>query len=292
MRCLLFGVVLGLLAAVHSSPAHTATQIAEDEVIREAATDGFLVDNLFLPSGAPESPGTNVTASQRPTPDAAEGSGGESGDATSATLRFDTTVGSASPQPAAPSSRPGSTSVPSRAAGRAVSAFDLLSNEVSASGSGDGEMFGQDATAPAGTGVASGSATEAPSRARFLGEKVPGGRGSGDRSEQESGSEPNVGTPNSPPATSKPGGTPGWMIIAGFIVGLAALVVIFVAIATRDSWNGPNQAAQLVGKANPSTQQVELETFLHKEVPKENGHASEYTVIPLEDLLPEQCPSH
>eukprot|EP00064_Thunnus_orientalis_P012787 superscaffoldBa00002005_g12822 len=77
--------------------------------------------------------------------------------------------------------------------------------------------------------------------------------------------------------------TPDWIIILGFVVGVAALVIICAAIATRDKWNGPNQ---LKTKTNSSDQQreVEMDTFLHKDTPRENGKATEYTVIPLEEL--------
>ncbi|XP_070818360.1 uncharacterized protein cd44a [Chaetodon trifascialis] len=82
----------------------------------------------------------------------------------------------------------------------------------------------------------------------------------------------------------------GWIIIVGFIVGVAALVMLCVAIATRDKWNGPKQAAQLETTTGSSNQQreQEMETFLLKEKPMENGKAAEYTVIPL-DELPEKC---
>ncbi|XP_051234889.1 uncharacterized protein LOC127351410 isoform X1 [Dicentrarchus labrax] len=87
--------------------------------------------------------------------------------------------------------------------------------------------------------------------------------------------------------------TPGWIIIVGFIVGVAALVMLFVAIATRDKWNAPSQAPQLETKTNSANQQreLEMETFLHKEKPRENGKAAEYTVIPVDELS-EKYPSH
>lgn len=46
-------------------------------------------------------------------------------------------------------------------------------------------------------------------------------------------------------------------------------------------------------KAGSSDQQreVEMETFLHKDEPAENGKSAEYTVIPL-DELPEDYSSH
>ncbi|KAM8894675.1 uncharacterized protein AB9W97_011168 [Spinachia spinachia] len=170
-------------------------------------------------------------------------------------------------------------------------------------------MFGRDTTSSVTSGMTSGSApsTSGDDLIRQTVRVVfSTSQGSGDGSGDESGSGMETITfqrekrmPISghkvsepiAPATSKAVGTPGWMIITGFIIGLAALVIVFVAIATRHSWNGPTQATQLQGKTNASTQQRELETFLHKESPKENGHASEYTVIPLEEL-PKKCPSH
>ncbi|XP_041647712.1 uncharacterized serine-rich protein C215.13 [Cheilinus undulatus] len=84
------------------------------------------------------------------------------------------------------------------------------------------------------------------------------------------------------PEPSKGHNTPGWMIIVGFIVGVAALVVLCIAIATRDKWNGPRKASQVENQVNSANQQreQESETFL----PKENGKAAEYTVIPLDEL--------
>lgn len=58
-------------------------------------------------------------------------------------------------------------------------------------------------------------------------------------------------------------------------------------------WNGPKQVTQQETKTNSTNQQMELEmeTFLHKDKPRENGKAVEYTVIPL-DELPENSSSH
>ncbi|XP_005455792.1 mucin-5AC isoform X2 [Oreochromis niloticus] len=84
--------------------------------------------------------------------------------------------------------------------------------------------------------------------------------------------------------------TPDWIIILGFIVGVAALVILCVAIATRHKWNGPNQA-NLTVATNNQQREREMETFLPNEKPKENGNSGEYTVIPLEDI-PQNGPSH
>lgn len=52
-------------------------------------------------------------------------------------------------------------------------------------------------------------------------------------------------------------------------------------------WNGPQQTSETTEKkTNASNQkrEQEMQTFLHKEEPKENGMETEYTVIPLDDL--------
>ncbi|XP_023261053.1 mucin-5AC-like [Seriola lalandi dorsalis] len=87
--------------------------------------------------------------------------------------------------------------------------------------------------------------------------------------------------------------TPDWIIIVGFLVGVAALTMVCVAIATREKWNGPKQVSQPQTQTVSSNQkrELEMETFLHKEEPRENGKAAEYTVIPL-DELPESYSSH
>ncbi|XP_072770889.1 uncharacterized protein [Nerophis lumbriciformis] len=78
--------------------------------------------------------------------------------------------------------------------------------------------------------------------------------------------------------------TPDWIIILGFVVGVAALVMLCAAIATRDKWNGPNQAKCSKTKAGSTQKDAEAEMFLEKEKPRENGKAEEYTVIPLDEL--------
>ncbi|KAK5608023.1 hypothetical protein CRENBAI_006069 [Crenichthys baileyi] len=78
--------------------------------------------------------------------------------------------------------------------------------------------------------------------------------------------------------------TPDWIIIVGFLVGLAALITLFAAIATRDKWNGPNQTSENKTNASNQKREQEMQTFLPKEEPKENGKEAEYTVIPLDDL--------
>ncbi|XP_054892703.1 mucin-2-like [Poeciliopsis prolifica] len=78
--------------------------------------------------------------------------------------------------------------------------------------------------------------------------------------------------------------TPDWIIILAFLIALAALIALCAAIATRDKWNGPQQTSENKTNASNQKRELEMQTFLHKEEPKENGMETEYTVIPLDDL--------
>ncbi|KAK9542318.1 hypothetical protein VZT92_000192 [Zoarces viviparus] len=357
MRTLLFVVILGLLAVVHSTPVNTVTQTpakAEDEVFREALTDGFLVDNFLSTTSAPESPETNTTvqASQQPTSDskesdAIEGSASEASDKSAApvSLQFGTTTvphalssastalprdtdDSSSDSSTIQSPRSSSASVPNEAqpsvttpdhisasqtTDPAVSTFDFLNSLSSGSGSGfeSNDVY---FTTTMSSSMTSSSETSTTSSTRqkkvteFFARSEGSGSGSGSGEgptllgeveiipiQDKKGRMINVlnevqpskgNAEDTKAAIVNAGGTPGWMIIVGFIVGLAALVMLFVAIATRDKWNGPSRASQGEDKSNSSNQQrgLEMETFLPKDNPKENGHSSDYTVIPLEDL--------
>ncbi|XP_026234965.1 uncharacterized protein LOC113174957 isoform X2 [Anabas testudineus] len=84
--------------------------------------------------------------------------------------------------------------------------------------------------------------------------------------------------------------TPGWIIILVGIVGIAALVIVCVAVVTKERWYGPNQVSQLETKTSQQ-RELEMETFLHEDRPRENEKTTEYTVIPLDDL-PETYTSH
>ncbi|XP_074478858.1 uncharacterized protein LOC141760126 isoform X2 [Sebastes fasciatus] len=427
MRNLLFAVILGLLAVVHSTPVNTVTQIptkAEDEVMRQAVTEGFLVDHFSLPSLTTESPkgDTTVQASQQPSSDstvsdAVEGYIGETNDVstTSVSLQFSTTTQSVSDAPSSTSTVvPGHTDdsssdltttqshhasfttssvaneaqssvtpdrIPvSQTTDLAVSIFHFLSTQSSDSGSGDGqtdstttssmtsssnteastassisttETSAASSTSTTETSAASStstteastasststtetsaasststteastasststtetsaasstSTTEASTASSTSMTETSTASGTGEGSELGSGMEivkmaeprrfggveSKVGDPPiQPESQNKEHKTPSWIIIVGFVVGIAALVMLFVAIATRDKWNGPSKASQQETKTNDSNQQrgLEMETFLHKDNPKENGKASEYTVIPL-DELPEKYSSH
>ncbi|XP_034077185.1 mucin-5AC-like [Gymnodraco acuticeps] len=163
------------------------------------------------------------------------------------------------------------------------------------SGSGDGEMFTQ---------VLTTTSSPSTSMAGFIAPRMfAGSEGSGEGSgsdiensgivlinETPSKQEPLRNSENNQigllddPATNIGHSTPGWIIIVGFIVGLAALIVLFVAIATRDKWNAPSQASETKSSSSNQQKEIEMKTFLHKDNPRENGTAGEYTVIPLEEL--------
>jgi len=51
-------------------------------------------------------------------------------------------------------------------------------------------------------------------------------------------------------------------------------------------WNGPKKEPRDETKTNSSNQmrELEMQTFLHKEQPRENGKEAEYTVLSVEDL--------
>ncbi|KAI9519411.1 hypothetical protein NQZ68_028768 [Dissostichus eleginoides] len=167
------------------------------------------------------------------------------------------------------------------------------SSMTSASGNGDGEMFTQDLTT---TSSPSTSMADFNPPGMFAGSE---GSGEGSGSDIENSSivpinetpskqEPlknnKISQQRDDPATNIGQSTPGWIIIVGFIVGLAALIVLFVAIATRDKWNAPSQASETKSSSSNQQREIEMETFMHKDNPRENGTAGEYTVIPLEEL--------
>ncbi|XP_042370139.1 putative protein TPRXL [Plectropomus leopardus] len=316
MRNLLFGVILGLLAVVHSTPVDTVTQIpskAEDEVIREAVTDGFLVEHLFTPSRTTESPKRNTTvpASQQPSADSKygdviEGSGDES--MTSLFHKFLSTTlnstlspqstspdhisSSQAPDPASPSNNLGSgdglhdfsttssstssttssTSTTASPGPKAPVTFSTGEGSGLGSGEGSGSMrfpsnegsgLGSDEKSGSEMGITTVSTTtkEYPALmndpfADVNKAKAPRMFVESDKSDDESGSvsvstkmtkmiemlrpskddvqEPQIGETSNGEIQNKGHSTPGWIIIVGFIVGVAALIMLFVAIATRD----------------------------------------------------------
>ncbi|KAF1392535.1 hypothetical protein PFLUV_G00029030 [Perca fluviatilis] len=369
MRNLVFGVILGLLAVVHSTPVNTVTQIPtkdEDEVFKEAVTEGYLVEPYFIRLLTTESPKRNTSvkastqklSSDSKERDMIEGSAaGDTNDKTSMFLQFATTTPSvshvqssastvltrdtvhSSPDPATSRSHQSSftsSSVPSKARSSvtldqisvslttypAVSTFDFLSTQSSDLGSGDGEMLGQYSTTTSSTTSSSNtdtSAASSTSTAAFIRPKAPvtfaGSEGSGEGSGMEF-STVSSSTGEKLRAVqhailkdvqnplkvdqdivlgpkNKEHSTPGWIMILALMVGFAALVMVFVALATRNKWSGPRHASQIETKTNFSNQQMglEMETFLHKDELLVNGKAGDYTVIPL-DEIPEKDSSH
>ncbi|XP_076012356.1 uncharacterized protein LOC143005013 [Genypterus blacodes] len=341
---LLFGLILGLFALVHSLPFYAVTQIpanGEDDVLREAVTDGFLIDYLY-DSTTTESPKRNTTVqvTQQPPekeeertqtttypPVVFEASGeGGSGE------EFSTTVQLRDDQPSSttPSVFPVESSAPRNTEPAVYPSPSTLSPDSVTHfspdlGSGDGEIFGSSPDTPFSTTSipipnlsatsqhdyteqhTSRDASTVPSTStatlvthnapRMLGETQ--GSGSGIPVEVTTAEEirhtvvgtsrvaaipPHGPAPNTELA-NRGQGTPGWIIIVGFVVGLAAVIMLFVAIATREKWNGPSQASQVTDLNNTNQpREQEMETFLHKQTPRENGQTAEYTVIPLEDL--------
>ncbi|XP_033973009.1 putative protein TPRXL [Trematomus bernacchii] len=358
MRNLLVGVFLGLLAVVHSTPVHTTTQItAENEVIREALTDGYLVEQSLLPTLTTESPKRN-TSVQQITDTTQESAKGESMDhiSTSTILPEDTQDNisdstttpnpqlsfTSSEEPNEAKSGVTATHITVPQTTDLTTAFDIafrstLSSE-SGSGDGDGEMFTQYPTTTSSMTLGSGDGdgemftqyptttssmtsgsgdgdgemftqdlTTTSSPSTSMADFIPPGmfaesegssEGSGSDienssivpiNETPSKQEPLINKENSqklgdPDTTNTVHSTPGWIIIVGFIVGLAALIVLFVAIATRDKWNAPSQASKTKSSSSNQQREIEMDTFLHKDNPRENGTAGEYTVIPLEEL--------
>nr|XP_046250789.1 uncharacterized protein LOC124062214 [Scatophagus argus] len=283
MMNFLFGVILGLVTVVHSTPIHTMTQ---DEVYREAITDGYLINHVFLTSFTTESPKRDVTiqTSQQPSSkseesDMNEGSG--SGDTATSFLQPEVKKFAAT----------------TLEVSHDQSSASILLPRDTDEGSGDAGILSQYLTTSSSMTATSSTGTDAAP-------KLPFDEGSGSVLESDIRIESRMGVFNAPsqdkvqefqPSSPQNAehGTPGWIIIVGFVVGLAALVILCVAIATRDKWKGPKQATQLETKTNSSNQQreLEMETFLHKDKPKENGKVAEYTVIPL-DEFPGNYSSH
>ncbi|XP_070685821.1 uncharacterized protein [Pempheris klunzingeri] len=377
MRTLLFGVILGFLAVVHSTPINTVTLFptnSEDEVVREALTDGFLFDHDFLSSHTTESPKINKTVQASPEPseskesDVFEGSadGVTSIESTTSTFPM-TLIVSHAPKSSSdmsstlsPQSGFTSSSVPNEAQSSITPDMELGSGLESLQYTTKSFSVTSSSTSSVDTEhSSSGTSTTQSPTSGFTSSTLPNEYVAPDHvlvsqitertvHSTDSGSEdekmPHQYTTTSSSPTSSSnietstsmafGGfdgldvvvkaegrslnapqvtlpiveepeavgdtpsnkghtTPSWIIIVGFIAGVAALVMLCVAIATRDKWNGPKHVSQQETKINSANQQreVEMETFMHKDEPKENGKAAEYTVIPL-DELPEKYSSH
>ncbi|XP_032372130.1 uncharacterized protein LOC116689658 [Etheostoma spectabile] len=199
----------------------------------------------------------------------------------------------------------------------AVSTFDFLSTQSSDLGSGDGEMLGKYSTTTSITTSRSNrdaSTASSTSKAAFIRPKalVTFARSEGSGMEFSTVSTSTGETlravvhatlkdvqkphkveyrDNVLAPKTKEHSTPGWLVILAFMVGFAALVMVFVAIATRDKWRGPRQVSQIETKTNSNQQrELEMETFLHKDKLMVNQKVGDYTVIPL-DEIPEKYSS-
>ncbi|XP_035537501.1 uncharacterized protein LOC118342913 [Morone saxatilis] len=324
MKNLLFGVILGLLAVVHSTPVNAVTQ---DDFYREAVTDGFLIANPSLNLLTTESPKRNATvqATRQPSSeskesDIPEGNGDSNTQSSTSTMLPTYTEDYSS----------GSSTMPNEVNPKESDIWE---------GSGLGDTNDKTTTTVSPRHMeesSSDSSTIQSPQPGFMSSSVPNevqpkesdkweSRGLGETNEKTTATvlpkhtdysssdsstnkqiqesklkqswrhNPDLDKLNVNPTSAMNKGhtTPGWIIIVGFIVGVAALVIVCVAIATRDKWNAPSQASQLETKTNSANQQreLEMETFLHKDKPRENGKAAEYTVIPLDELS-EKYPSH
>lgn len=338
MKNLLLGVILGLLAVVQSTPVNNLIQDpakADEAFLKDAMTEGFIIDPH--PTLTTESPKINTTvqASQEPvsnSEDMIEGS--------AARDTTDMSTTSVSPYATTP-----------RRLSRAQISESTESHMFEGSGLGGSNdesttSFALDTAAtPSVThaptsgftqsyifqGSASGESpfflqsttTSAPSEARsgitsnrnakmFI---IPrAGSGSGEVTEIDDSftmttnyitelpivpvghnqrlklGKPQESAVNTDAQTQKTDSeprnghvTPDWIIILGFIVGVAALVMLCVAIATRHKWNRANQDTVATSNSSNQQREQEMETFLPSDKPKENGN-SVYTVIPLNDL--------
>ncbi|XP_021167289.2 uncharacterized protein LOC110367082 [Fundulus heteroclitus] len=319
MRILLPGVFLGLLAVIHSSPIDSMTQVSpkqEDDVLEEVMTDGFLVDHPFGTSFTTEPPKRNTMAqaSQQPSSEV-EGSGvfEHSGISGTESPEMSTTVQAALlpfssegsgflVTPTSPIGKtPEMTTIPttptldvsveeSGTTINCVSSFKDLrapslqtTSEDTPEGSGD-SLVSSTTTLSASTTLPP-TISNQPEEPRIIPDSgnVKGARMYINPAERTNSALPHVSEgPNSQMQNGHV--TPDWIIILGFIVGVAALVALCAAIATRDKWNAPKEMSE--NKTNVSNQkrEQEMQTFLHKEEPKQNGKEAEYTVIPLNDL--------
>ncbi|XP_077374941.1 uncharacterized protein LOC144017354 isoform X2 [Festucalex cinctus] len=320
---LLLGIFIGLWAVDFSTQVNSVTQIpikSEEDVLREAETDGFLVEQFFPLSLRYEPRQENPTTQQ-----SNQTSSGTEDSRNQTLLKIidASTLGDKLFQPrdegysttserASSSSNSSTTLNPhSDWTSNATQSSNITEPSVpsrnddseSYSGSGDSEILDQ-YPIPQTTATYTGGDGETTSFIKI------GNEASGD---EDSGSGSGFGMPKDKGKArildfpSVQGGefyqvpqsddsatteqhkghvTPDWVIILGFVVGVAALVMLCLAIATRDKWNvGPRQASNPQTKVDSSQQQkAENEAFLRKDAPKENGKAVEYTVIPLDDL--------
>ncbi|MEQ2250994.1 hypothetical protein ILYODFUR_006528 [Ilyodon furcidens] len=317
MRNLLLGVFLGLLAVIHSSPIESMTQIParpEEDVLEEAMTDGFLVEHFFGTSFTTEPPKRNTTvqASQQPSfevltegsgfleiyaesPEtstiiqaslqpsfdiSSEGSGFLETSTSPITETPETTTIPASPKPIFDISLEESDTTQSFLSPKTES--PELSTAIQTSLQPITDFTAQEQSVQSTTPQESQKGTR---QVRiFINNLKKEGPNEVISMTEDSKKQVQLPYGSIPNSNKNKRQTPDWIIIVGFLVGLAALITLFAAIATRDKWNGPNQTSENKTNASNQKREQEMQTFLHKEEPKENGKDAEYTVIPLDDL--------
>ncbi|XP_024151286.1 uncharacterized protein LOC112160745 [Oryzias melastigma] len=343
---LLFGVILGLLAAVHSTPLSTVSNILaqpEEDVFAEAMTEEFLINEPTSPSPTTESFKTNTTSQAPLLSDfVTEGSGeitftqwlegsGEDPIGTSAVPTQDsslTTESGENPETPQTTQWPhlefttegSSTTSPYEwmdASGddpigtSAVPTQDLTPTESFETTK---FMMEESVVTPSSV-FDSTTETTTESITSVLSEDSSSDLSNIQTTHSESTPFPvlqrrnflNVGFErfssnplhDSEPETANSHSSHGhdkvlpvvghsrqdWLIIVGVAVGIMALMGLCVAVATRDKWNKKSSSSS-DKNTNLQNQKMEkeMQTFLTKSEPKENGQNGEYTVIPLADI--------
>ncbi|XP_051919258.1 uncharacterized protein LOC127599367 [Hippocampus zosterae] len=319
----LLGIFLGLWAMVYSTPVNSATQIpikSEEDVLREAVTDGFLVEQFLPPSLKSEPLQKNSPTQQsNQTSSGREESrnhyllmeiieeGSASGDMLFQPRDEDYSItsernlsSSNSETTLSPTSDWWSSTESNATQSSHITEATVASQtddpESFYSGSGNGDLLDHYATTKASksyTGSFSTIGRQDPED-----EDLESGSGFGMPKDKgkprmfefpsvQGGEFYHVPEKDDSAKTEQHKGhvTPDWVIILGFVVGVAALVMLCAAIATRDKWNGPRQASSpQTGVDSSQQQKAENESFLQKDTPRENGKVVEYTVIPLDEL--------
>ncbi|CAL9701330.1 unnamed protein product [Knipowitschia caucasica] len=328
MEALSAALLLVLFTLGNATPLTTVTQVprTEEDVFREAVTDGFIVDHPLLIFQTTPAPNNQTTDQpQSTTEEAEEGSGGESSEGRAmgeSPVGQSTIQPTFSPATATPGivvmeiteitillNEPEDPTEPSEAIGAAE---NLTLTDLLGWGYGEAADSTEDPSStvvPSSTEITTTSVTPITSAADIDLFHLP--EGSGESKEPLSNTteayierrvkprmlneipefakvaererEPQWLQEEDPHLTNKGHVTPDWIIIVGFLMGLTALVIILAAIATREKWNGPHQFNQTL---TPADQQkaIEMEEFIHREHPRENGMEEEYTVIPLHEL--------
>ncbi|XP_007574627.1 endochitinase A-like [Poecilia formosa] len=292
----------GFLVEHYAGPSFTteppkinATVQASQQPYLEILPEG----SGFYPTSTTESHETTTTNVQTFFVDASEGSGflGTTTSPTTKTPEITRTI-SPSPQVTFETTDEGSGFIefPATESSKLSTSIPQTSTDFLAGGNGDSSVFSSGATT---TSVSVSAAATPTSTMESVESSIGlrnnsqpklrssyiGGLGTNqDEVSTDGVSTKQVHHPHEDTGTHKGHSTPDWIIILAFLVALAALVALCAAIATRDKWNGPQQTSEKITNAQNQKREQEMQTFLHKNEPKENGMETEYTVIPLDDL--------